>query len=154
MSLKKCHEVRVTGSWAIKIHSLIVLYVMISEVVKDTKSSWLRIHNPKSMWMAQGSQYVPKFKMSAFWNDWKGVENPHVLYVMILEVLKDTRSSWLDLHNQKIMWMAPGSLYVQSLKMSAFWNDWKGVKNPHVLYVIIAGVIEDTGGSWLRSYNL
>ena len=46
-----------------------VLFVINAGVVKDTGGSWLRFHNRKSMWMAQESPYVPKFKISAFLND-------------------------------------------------------------------------------------
>ena len=38
--------------------------------------------------------------------------------------------------------------------MSAFWIEFKGVKNLPVLYVINAGVLEDTEVSWLGFYNL
>ena len=103
--------------------------------------------------MAQGSLYVPPLKIPAFWNDWKGVKNPHVLYVIIAGVMKDTRSSWLEFHNLKSIWMAQGSPYVPLLKILAFWNNWKGVKNPHVLYVIIAGVMKDPKSSLLEFHN-
>ena len=43
---------------------------------------------------------------------------------------------------------------VYRLKSFAHWNDCKGVKNPPVLYVINAGVVEDTGGSLVGFYNL
>ena len=72
---------------------------MIPEVVKDTRSSWLRMHNRKSMWMAQGSQYVPKFYISAFWNNWKGVKNPHVLDVIFAGVVEDTGGLCLGFHS-------------------------------------------------------
>ena len=52
---------------------------MIPEVIKDTKSSLLGLHNLKCMWVAQGSPYVPKFKMLAFWNELKGVKNHPVI---------------------------------------------------------------------------
>ena len=39
------------------------LYVINAGVVKDTRSSWLELHNLKSMWMAQGSKYVLKFSL-------------------------------------------------------------------------------------------
>ena len=66
---------------------------------------------------------------------------------MIPGVVKDTRSSILELHKMKSIWMAQGSPYVPRLKISTFWNECKAVKNPPVLYVINARVVEDTGGS-------
>ena len=50
--------------------------------------------------------------------------------------------------------MGQGSPYVPRLKMSAFWNDCKAVKNPPVLYVIHAGVVDDTGDACLGFYDL
>ena len=47
----KFHQARVSGSWDINIFSYIVPYVIIPEVVKDTRSSWLELNNLKSMWM-------------------------------------------------------------------------------------------------------
>ena len=52
-------------------------------VVKDTRSSSLGLHNLKSMWLAQGSFHLPKFKISASKKNLKGVKNLAVLYVMI-----------------------------------------------------------------------
>ena len=60
----------------------------------------------------------------------------------------------MELNKLKSMWIAKGSLKVPMLKMSSFWNDCKGVNNPPVLFVLNAGVVEDTGGSWLGFYNL
>ena len=68
--------------------------------------------------------------------------------------MEDTVGSSLGFHNLKSIWMAQGSPYVPGLKIPSFWSDCKGVKNPTVLYVVNAGVMEDTGGSWLGLYNL
>ena len=97
---------------------------------------------------------IPLYKIASFWNEWKGVKNPIVLYVMIPEVLKDTRSSWLGLHNLKSMWMAQGSLHLPRFKLSASLKNLKGVKNPPVLYVMIAEIVKDTGSYWLGFHNL
>ena len=75
---------------------------MIPEVLKDTRSSLLELHYLKSMWMAQESLHLPRFKISAFLNNLKGVRNPPVLYVIIPEAFKDTQSSWLGLHYLKV----------------------------------------------------
>ena len=50
--------------------------------------------------------------------------------------------------------MAEESPYINRFKMSVFWKNSKGVKNPSVLYVINAGVVEDTKCSWLEFYIL
>ena len=52
------------------------------------------------------------------------------------------------------MWMAKKTPYLPRFKIAAFWNDLKSVKNSPVLYVLNAGVVEDTGVSWLGFYNL
>ena len=59
---------------------------------------------------------------------------------MIPEVVKDTRSSWLGLHNLKIMWMAQRTPYVHMFKISAFGNNLKDVKNHLVLMSSMLGM--------------
>ena len=41
-------------------------------------------------------------------------------------------------------WLQEVPNYLHRFKISAFWNDLKGVMIPPVLYVINAGVVEDT----------
>ena len=47
---------------------------MILVAIKYTKNYCLDLHNLKSIWMAQGSPHVPRFEISAFWNEYKGVK--------------------------------------------------------------------------------
>ena len=50
--------------------------------------------------------------------------------------------------------MTQGSFHLPMFKFAAFLNEYKGFKNPPVIYVINAGDLKDTGGSWLGIHNL
>ena len=55
----------------------------------------------------------PEFKKFAFYDYYKGVKNPHVLYVFSAGVFKDTGVSWMGFHNQKVYgWLGDVSIYL------------------------------------------
>ena len=89
----------------------------------------------------------PKFQLSGVKFKFElEILSPQKIGIMITEVFKDSIRFRLGLHNLYSMWMALG------LKFSAFLNDWMGVKNTSVLYVINDGVVDDTGVVYLRHY--
>ena len=61
-------------------------------------------------------------KISVFWHQLKGVQNPLVIYGIIPVVVMDTKSSWLGLHILKRVWLSQESLHVPTFKISAFWK--------------------------------
>ena len=49
------------------------------------------------------------------------------------------------MHKLIVIWIAQGCAHLPKFKISAFWNDLKGVKNPHDFYLINARVVEGPG---------
>ena len=50
---------------------------------------------PENLWTAQGYSHVSRFQITVFWNESKGVKNPHVILAGFWRTPNDSESVYL-----------------------------------------------------------